>query len=621
MSLDVNNRPDPTHHAVVRFRRLVGLVAALACATVWATAFAILSIGERERREELASELVAVTTSSTEYVGTLMSEQLAHAAGIASLPGVAEAVEAATIDGDTRRLERLGGLLDAASQLGAYQVGYVLASPDGHLLATNIHDVVWSEGTAHWEEGIEILVFASDADGISEFRIRVWTPVANESGVVVGHLGLSSDVAPVARFLVATVGTSASREIYLFDSNGLLLTTSRFESELAGLGLLDPGESSIGLRLADPGRDLRDGGTIDPNAPLTRMAATATAGQSGVDVQGYRDYRGVPVVGAWRWIDELGIGLAAEVDRAEAFAVFASTRRLWTIAAGVLTALTLMLAAGFTVTARRLDRTTHALRRLSEGLEREVEHRTEDLTAARVQLEAEAAAKDNLIAAVSHELRTPLSGVIGFASVALESGSLDGPTRDLFETILGEGRDMADIVDDLTAISRLSTNTLHIDLSEFDLLEEATRVVHHWDPSQAGRVEVVGSSALVVADQARTRQVIRNLVSNAFRYGGPTITLEVTADRDTATLAVGDNGPPIAPEVEARMFDLYFRGTSDGPAPSMGIGLGLSRSLTEAMGGTLTFRRVDDRNTFALSLPVATVDAHSSSSSSTSVDG
>ncbi len=64
--------------------------------------------------------------------------------------------------------------------------------------------------------------------------------------------------------------------------------------------------------------------------PLTQMAATAVQGQSGVDVDGYRDYRGVPVVGAWTWLPEFGIGVATEMDVAEAYrpAVFVALQFL-----------------------------------------------------------------------------------------------------------------------------------------------------------------------------------------------------------------------------------------------------------------------------------------------------
>ena len=56
-----------------------------------------------------------------------------------------------------------------------------------------------------------------------------------------------------------------------------------------------------------------------PEQPLTRLAAEAVAGENGIDVDGYRDYRGVPVVGAWRWLPDYDFGVVTEVDVAEAF--------------------------------------------------------------------------------------------------------------------------------------------------------------------------------------------------------------------------------------------------------------------------------------------------------------
>lgn len=129
--------------------------------------------------------------------------------------------------------------------------------------------------------------------------------------------------------ILAQPGPEPSIETYAFDAEGLMLSNSRFPEELRRAGLL-PADSRLQtprrLRVSDPGADLTRGGPgsePSPERPLTRMALAATAGQDGRDFQGYRDYRGVEVIGAWRWIPEYGFGVAAEMDLA---AVAASRR-------------------------------------------------------------------------------------------------------------------------------------------------------------------------------------------------------------------------------------------------------------------------------------------------------
>jgi hypothetical protein len=116
-----------------------------------------------------------------------------------------------------------------------------------------------------------------------------------------------------------------SGETYAFDSTGMMLSNSRFDDDLKRIGLLPDHEDShsiLTLQLHDPLVNLNEGErpSVRPSEqPLTRMAADAVLGHSGVDVDGYRDYRGVPNVAAWTWLPEYGFGVATEVDRADAF--------------------------------------------------------------------------------------------------------------------------------------------------------------------------------------------------------------------------------------------------------------------------------------------------------------
>ncbi|MBS0203757.1 MAG: serine/threonine protein kinase [Planctomycetes bacterium] len=114
-------------------------------------------------------------------------------------------------------------------------------------------------------------------------------------------------------------------ETYAFDKSGRMVSGSRFDESLILLGLLPdtPLSSSIlNLSVKDPGGNLATGyrpALRRGDLPLTKMAASAVLGNSGVDVNGYRDYRGVPVIGAWTWMEAHQMGVATEIDSAEAF--------------------------------------------------------------------------------------------------------------------------------------------------------------------------------------------------------------------------------------------------------------------------------------------------------------
>lgn len=135
-------------------------------------------------------------------------------------------------------------------------------------------------------------------------------------------------VPPAADFTrilhIARIGDSG--ETYAVDAHGRLISETRFHEELIGLMLLPPttGKSAVlDLTIRDPGVDLTAGERPRLPAaeqPLTRSVRAATNGEHGVDVEGYRDYRGVVSVGAWTWLPSLGIGLVTELNQAEAYA-------------------------------------------------------------------------------------------------------------------------------------------------------------------------------------------------------------------------------------------------------------------------------------------------------------
>jgi eukaryotic-like serine/threonine-protein kinase len=160
--------------------------------------------------------------------------------------------------------------------------------------------------------------------------------------------------------------TGKSGETYAFDKFGRMLSSSRFEKDLQEIGLLPHGEyvrSALNVELRDPGVDMTEGGR--PSAPrskqpLTFMAADAIErrpgiGEPGVNVTGYRDYRGVPVIGAWAWLPDYGYGVVTEIDKDEAYGPMAILRTAFWSLFGLLSIGTLLLV-GVTLVAKRLER-------------------------------------------------------------------------------------------------------------------------------------------------------------------------------------------------------------------------------------------------------------------------
>ena len=156
--------------------------------------------------------------------------------------------------------------------------------------------------------------------------MQVAAPLRDNDGVVRGALALIID--PDAEFtrILSVARSGKSGETYAFDQHGLMISRSRFDDQLKQLGLIEdrPGASSaLNLRLGDPGTALplkfKPEDATSTTRPLIRIVAGAVAGGSGVDTAPSRDYRGVPVVGAWRWLPQLGFGVATQIDSGEAY--------------------------------------------------------------------------------------------------------------------------------------------------------------------------------------------------------------------------------------------------------------------------------------------------------------
>lgn len=160
--------------------------------------------------------------------------------------------------------------------------------------------------------------------------------IVDEDGQVLGAIVLIFDAGREFSTIFERSRLGDSGEIYGFNHHAVMINQSRFEPQLREAGMLAPGESSImNVELTDPGIDVVALGMPEPSEipqPLTLVAREALEGRSGISVDGYRNYRGVEVVGAWIWDDELQLGIAGEFARDEAYAgVRQMSALIWTM--------------------------------------------------------------------------------------------------------------------------------------------------------------------------------------------------------------------------------------------------------------------------------------------------
>ena len=226
---------------------------------------------------------------------------------------------------------------------------------------------------------------------------------------------------------------------------------------------------------------------------------------------------------------------------------------------------------------------------------------------ARERLEELVRSKDEFIASVSHELRTPLTVVSGMAHELHDSWPLfaDDERAEFMDMLVEQSRDMSDLIEDLLVAARADIGKVTVLVEEVDVGVEVDTVLAGLQRDVRKRISVEHQPCAVLADPMRLRQIVRNLLTNAIRYGGDTITVRMRCRGQRAFLSVADDGQGVPGDDAALVFDAYHRAhVTKGQPGSVGIGLTVSKMLATLMGGDLTYR-FEDGAVFEIELPVA----------------
>ena len=226
-----------------------------------------------------------------------------------------------------------------------------------------------------------------------------------------------------------------------------------------------------------------------------------------------------------------------------------------------------------------------------------------DITAQRRsedELTGQVSARDRFIATVSHELRTPLTGAMGMLEVVRAGDIADDERDEMIDLALMQVKDMADIVEDLLVAARAANGMLTVNPSITDVSACARDVLSVIPDAFSQSIE---PEAKAWADPVRVRQIVKNLLTNAVRYGGSERSVAVRTEGRMVVVEVSDDGPPLAVEFVARMFEPYERVGGSAAPESVGLGLTVAQTLARLMGGDVTYHH-DGRAVFRLTLPV-----------------
>jgi PAS domain S-box-containing protein len=234
---------------------------------------------------------------------------------------------------------------------------------------------------------------------------------------------------------------------------------------------------------------------------------------------------------------------------------------------------------------------------------------------ARAEAEAANRAKDRFLAALSHELRTPLTPVLATTSSLAGDESLPARVRRQLDVIRRNVELEARLIDDLLDLTRIARGKLDLRMEVTDVRKviEHTIEIACEREMAAGRLRVVTElepeDHRLWADPSRLTQVLWNLLSNAVKFtpAGGTITVRSCPEPDRLVLQVSDTGVGIDSEVMPYIFEAFEQGRMRGPRRTGGLGLGLaiSKAITEMHGGTLSVASDGHGRgaTFTLSLP------------------
>jgi len=247
------------------------------------------------------------------------------------------------------------------------------------------------------------------------------------------------------------------------------------------------------------------------------------------------------------------------------------------------------------------NRQTQAVHEQTLALRREIDsHRRTDDQLQQAKRSAELAnqAKSRYITTVSHELRTPLNSILGYAQLLEEDASIPAHRKQAVTVIRRGGDHLLSLIEGTLDIARIEGGKLRLEPKPLRFRDCVQQIVRMFELQAAGkRIEFRAELAdvlpeVVRADEKRLQQILINVLGNAVKFTQTgSVVFRLRYAREMALFEIEDTGPGIAPDEIEHIFEPFARG-SEATSGGTGLGLTISKMLTDLMGGEMTVSSV-----------------------------
>ena len=341
--------------------------------------------------------------------------------------------------------------------------------------------------------------------------------------------------------------------------------------------------------------------SADTDADFADLAKTVTRMTQGETGMGYYTVYGIPRVAAFRPISgsaegwSLGVvaplteNPARDTDRGLAVVAFVSV---------LLNIIAAIIASNF------------------------IKKPFEKIAVLKEEAEAANKAKSAFLSTMSHEIRTPMNAILGISEIQLQSETADPETREAFEKIYTSGDLLLSIINDILDLSKIEANKLEIVISRYEIASMVS------DAAQLNMMRI-GSKPIefelninekmpsqLLGDELRIKQVLNNLLSNAFKYTSSgtvkmTIDTEEREDEMILVVIVSDSGQGMTEQQIEKLFDEYarFNLETNRSAEGTGLGMSITRKLVQIMKGEiLVDSKLGKGSVFTIRIPQGKCD-------------